>query len=162
MVGGRGRGRAAATLAPMATTTAAFDTVQRLSAARKRIVCELAGLSETDCRAPTQWAGLQRNVNFLLRAFSLHELDHLQHLHKLLAARGRHISEAQLLLSKAQALRGELVALLLSLSDEEFEAPGAGPDDWSVRQLVEHLAQVDAGYATTIRAAVEAARGGSA
>jgi hypothetical protein len=52
----------------------------------------------------------------------------------------------------------ELVALFLSLSNEEFEAGGLGPEDWSPRQLVEHLVQVDATYANNIRTAVEAAR----
>ena len=51
------------------------------------------------------------------------------------------------------------MALLLSLSDEEFDAGGPGPDDWSARQLVEHLGNVDERYATTIREAVEANRG---
>jgi hypothetical protein len=144
----------------MATTsgTSAFESVQSLSAARERIVRELSELSDADCRYPAQWGANQRNVNFLLRAFSLHELDHIQHLHKLLAARGRQFSEAQILLSKAQALRGELVALLLSLSDAEFDAAGPGAEDWSARQLVEHLEQIDARYATAIRAAVEEGR----
>ncbi len=141
----------------MATTTSPADIVQRLSTERERIVRELAQLSEDDCRLPAQWAGTQRTVNFLLRAYSLHELDHLQHLHKLLAARGRTFSEAQILLSKAQALRGELLALLLSLSDDEFEASGPGEGDWSARQLAEHLAQVDQTYARSIREAVAAA-----
>jgi hypothetical protein len=145
----------------MATTTSTLDTIQDLARERERIVRELAQLSDADCRAPTQWNGIPRNVNFLLRAFSLHELDHIQHLHKLLAARGRGFSEAQILLSKAQALRGELEALLLSLSDEEFDAPGAGPDDWSVRQLVEHLGKVDQTYAGNIRSAVEQGRSDS-
>jgi hypothetical protein len=135
-----------------------MDTVQQLTRQREGIVQELAQLSEADCRYPAPWGGIQRNVNFLLRAFSLHELDHLQHLNKLLAARGRHFSEPQILLSKAEALRGELVALLLSLSDEEFDAPGASPDDWTVRQLVEHLMQIDSNYARTIRESVEAGR----
>ncbi len=143
----------------MATTTSTFDTIQDLAREREQIVRELAQLSDADCRAPTQWNGIPRNVNFLLRTFSLHELDHIQHLHKLLAARGRGFSEAQILLSKAQALRGELEALLLSLSDDEFDAPGAGPDDWSVRQLVEHLGKVDQTYAGNIRSAVEQGRG---
>jgi hypothetical protein len=135
-----------------------MDTVQQLTRQREQIVRELAQLSEADCKAPAEWAGIQRNVNFLLRAFSLHELDHIQHLHKLLAARGRHFNEPQVLLSKAQALRGELVALLLSLSDEEFDAGGPNPEDWSPRQLVEHLTQVDARYADNVRKAVQTAR----
>jgi hypothetical protein len=146
----------------MATTLSAMETVQRLSADRERIVRELADLSEAECKAPAQWAGIQRNVNFLLRAYSLHELDHLQHLHKLLAQRGHGFSEAQILLSKAQALRGELVALLLSLSDEEFDARGPGAEDWSPRRLVEHLAEVDANYAREIQGAVANVRGQAA
>jgi hypothetical protein len=142
----------------MATATPLHETIRHLTSERELIVRELAQLSDADCRLPAQWGGLQRNVNFLLRAFSLHELDHLQHVHKLLAQRGRHFSEAQILLSKAQALRGEVVALLLSLSEDEFDAPGASADDWSVRQLVEHLAQVDANYANTIRQAVASGR----
>lgn len=133
--------------------------MQRVTAERERIVRELATLSEADCLAPAQWNGIQRNVNFLLRAYSLHELDHLQHLQKLLTKRGRVFSEAQILLSKAQALRGEVAALLLSLSDEEFDAAGPDEGDWSPRQLVEHLAQVDGNYARNIQSAVEQARG---
>jgi hypothetical protein len=142
----------------MATTTSAIDSIQELSRERERIVRELAQLSDAECRYPAQWNGIQRNVNFLMRAFALHELDHVQHLHKLLAARGRGFGEAQILLSKAQALRGEVEALLLSLSDEEFDAPGAGPEDWSIRQLVDHLAKVDAMYANNIRTSVEQGR----
>jgi hypothetical protein len=138
-----------------------MEAIQRLARQREDIVHELAQLAEADCRAPAQWAGTQRTVNFLLRAFSLHELDHLQHVQKLLAARGRHFSEPQILLSKAEALRGEMLALLMSLTDEEFDTGGPNPGDWSPRQIVEHLLQVDAGYADTIRKSVAAARGGA-
>ena len=136
-----------------------MDSVQHVARERERILRELADLSDADCRVPATWGGGQRTVSFLLRAYSLHELDHLQHLHKLLRGRGRHFSEAQILLSKAEALRGEVMALLLSLSDEEFDAAGPGADDWSVRQLVDHLGQVDAMYAANIRTALEASRG---
>jgi hypothetical protein len=147
---------------PMTTTSSVIDSVQKVSSARERVVRELGSLSEADCRYPAEWAGLQRNVNFLLRVFSLHELDHLQHLHKLLAARGRHFSEAQILLSKAQALRGELLALVLSLDEEEFNASGPGEGDWSIRQLIEHLADVDSRYAENIRRSVQAGRAAGA
>lgn len=146
----------------MATTTSATASIQELARERERIVRELAQLSDADCRSGAQWNGVPRNVNFLLRAFSLHELDHLQHLHKLLAARGHRFGEAQILLSKAQALRGELEALLLSLSDVEFDAPGAAAEDWSIRQLVEHLGKVDQMYAGNIRSAVEQGRASAA
>jgi DinB superfamily len=139
----------------MATTTSALDTIQHLTRERERIVRELSSLNEADMARPAAWGGMQRNVNFLLRAYSLHELDHLQQLNKLLRARGRHASEAQILLAKAQALRGEVSALLLGLSDEEFDAPDAG-GEWSVRELVEHLAQVDQTYFASIQKAIAA------
>ena len=142
----------------MTTTSSAQERLSRLSADRERIVRELAQISEADCRLPAEWAGIQRNVNFLLRAFSLHELDHMQHLHKLLGRRGRTFTEPQMLLAKAQALRGELMALLLSLSDEEFESNAGIDGDWSPRQMVEHLSEIDQRYATTIRDTVAAAR----
>ena len=41
---------------------------------------------------------------------------------------------AILLLWKAQALRGELAALLVTSSDDEFDASGADPEAWSIRQ----------------------------
>ena len=140
------------------TSTSVIDSVQRLARQREEIVQELAQLSEGDCKAPADWNNIPRTVNFLLRAFSLHELDHIQHLHKLLAARGRHFSEPEILLSKAQALRGELVALLLSLSEDEFEAMGPNAEDWSAHQLVNHLLEIDARYADNIRKSVAAAR----
>ncbi len=143
----------------MSTATSAFESVRALGAQREEIVRELSQLSEADCRVPAEWAGLTRNVNFLLRAFSLHELDHLQHLNKLLVGRGHQVSEPQMLLAKAQALRAEVEALLLSLSDEEFDATGPNEGDWSVRQLVEHLAATDARYASQIREALRRQRG---
>ena len=141
----------------MTTTTSVADSVRQLSASRERIVQDLSRLTEAECKYPAEWGGTQRTVNFLLRAFSLHELDHLQHLHKLLAARGRHFGEPEILLSKAQALRGELLALVLGLTDEEFDATGPAPEDWSVRQLLEHLTQIDARYESTIKSALEQA-----
>ena len=143
------------------TTTSVLEAVRELGAQRERILHELSTLSEADLGSRGQWGGVERNVNFLLRTYSLHELDHLQHVHKLLAARGRRFSEAQILLSKAQALRGELTALLLSLSDEEFEATGPNAEDWSVHQVVDHLLHVDAMYAGNIKKAVDQGRAGA-
>jgi uncharacterized damage-inducible protein DinB len=47
-------------------------------------------------------------------------------------------------------MQGELEALVLSLSDEEFTRAEAGSDDWSVERLVEHIAEVERGYRAEI------------
>jgi hypothetical protein len=74
-----------------------------------------------------------------LRAFTGHSLDHFQHLHRLLQARGRPITEAQLLMMKAQAALAELEVLALSLDDEAFEATGPNEGDWSAAQILAHM-----------------------
>ena len=66
----------------MATTSLAIDSILELSREREQIVRELAQVSDTECRYPVQWNGVPRNVNFLLRAFALNELDHVQDLGK--------------------------------------------------------------------------------
>ncbi len=121
----------------------ATQAVQRLRAARDEALRELAQVTEEECRYPVQWGGMQRTMNFLLRAFAIHEIDHLQHVQRLLRARGYELSEAQLILTKAQALRGELEGLILGLSDADFQATGPNDGDWSVAQLVDHLIEVD-------------------
>ncbi|MFN8523290.1 MAG: maleylpyruvate isomerase N-terminal domain-containing protein [Chloroflexota bacterium] len=130
------------------------EAIRQAREARAAIVRELATLTEEQCTRPVKWSGLDRNVNFLLRVLSLHELDHIQHLQKLLRSRGRSLTEPQILLIKAQTLRAELEATLLSLTDEEFDTPGAGEGDWTPRQVLAHLADVDGRYAQLVREAV--------
>lgn len=139
---------------PLTGGARAQEVVNRLRAQRDEMLRELSQLSDQDCAQPAVWSNTDRNVNFLLRAFAFHESDHLQHVQRLLHARGRNPSQAQLLLARAQALRGELEALLLGLSDEELEAAGPDEGDWSARQIAEHLLQVETRYLDTARQAV--------
>ncbi len=138
---------------------AVLAALQQLRAQRDEAFQELARLTEQECRYPATWGNAQRSVNFLLRAYALHEIDHLQHTQRLLRSRGYQLGEAQLILMKAQALRGELEAILLGLADEEFEAPGPEEGDWSIRQLVEHLQATDRAYLESVRKGLAAGRG---
>ena len=140
----------------------ASNAVAKLKQERDETLRRLLPLAESDCRYPAKWAGTDRSVNFLLRAFSLHQLDHLQHAHKLLRDRGWSLTEPQILLIKAQALLGELEALFLSLSDDEFIQAGPNEGDWSAQQMVEHLAAVERAYREEIFRAVEQGRAGAA
>jgi hypothetical protein len=130
--------------------------VARLRQERDETLHSLLGLAESDCTYPARWAGTDRSVNFLRRAFTNHALDHLQHSQKLLRARGWSATEPQILLMKAQALQGELEALFLSLSDEEFTQGGPNDGDWSLQQIVEHMTEVERHYREEILRAVEA------
>lgn len=132
--------------------------VAKMRAQRDETLRTLLSLKDSDCRYPATWAGTRRTVNFMLRAFSMHQMDHLQHLMKLLQDRGHRLSEAQMLLMKAQALQGEFEALVLSLSDEEFTRTGPNEGDWSAQQIVEHMAEIEQRYRTEVVTAVERGR----
>lgn len=133
--------------------------MEALRAERDVVLGELGALADRELRYPATWANIPRTMNFLLRSFALHEIDHLQHVQRLLRERGVQLSEAQLILMKAQALRGEMEGLLLTLTDEQFEAAGPG-DSWSAQQLVEHLGNTDRQYLANARKALEEGRSG--
>jgi hypothetical protein len=129
-------------------------SVARLVAERDETLRALLGLRDEDCRKKLEFYGREQSVNRVLRSFTAHAHDHFQHLLRLLQARGRPLSEAELLLMKAHAAQAELEALLLSLSDEEFTQGGPNPEDWSAQQIVDHLAEIERNYREAIRQAV--------
>jgi hypothetical protein len=139
-------------------STGIAESMRSLREQRDEALRELGQLSDDECRLPGQWSGVNRSINFLLRTFAMHEIDHIQHAQKLLTARGNGLSEAQMLLLKAQALRGELEAIMLTLTEEEFNATGPDEGDWSMRQLVEHVRDTDRNYLGNVRRALETAR----
>ena len=96
-------------------------------------------------------------IGRMLRNFTSHSLDHFQHLHRLLQARGRPMTEAQLLLMKAEAAQAEFTVLLRSLSDDEFAQTGPNEGDWSASQILDHVIDNERRY----RAAIVAALGRS-
>ena len=110
--------------------------VAELEAERGQTLRTLLGIDEAACRTPMEWYGRRQSVGHMLRQFTSHSLDHFQHLHRLLQARGRTITEAQLLLMKAEAAQAEFTALVRSLSDTEFAAGGPNDGDWSAEQIV--------------------------
>jgi hypothetical protein len=135
--------------------------IAKLRTERDETLRTLLGISEEDCRLPAKWAGTDRSVNFLLRHLTSHQLDHLQHLQKLLRGREHSLTEPQILLMKAHALQGELEALLLSLSDEDFTKEGPNEGDWSAQRLAEHLAEIERGYREEMRTSIEKAHAGT-
>jgi hypothetical protein len=114
----------------------------------------LLRLPDEDCSRKVSWWGREQSINQRLRAFTSHALDHFQHLHRLLQARGRPFTEAQLLLMKAHAAQAEFEAMVLALTDEEFAAGGPVEGDWSARQVVEHMVDTEREYRENIALAL--------
>ena len=132
--------------------------IAKLRAERDETLRTLLSLTEEECQLPAEWSKTRRTINFLLRQFTTHQLDHLQHLHKMLREQGRWLSEAEILLSKSQATQGELEALILSLSDAEFTRVQAQEGGWSPKDLVEHVAEIERDYRAEIQKSRDAAR----
>jgi hypothetical protein len=131
--------------------------VGRLQAERALTLRAILPLPDTDCARQVEWWGRPQSVNQRLRTFTGHALDHFQHLHRLLQARGRPITEAQLLMMKAHAALAEFEALVLSLDDDEFEATGPVEGDWSAAQIVDHVIDNERSYRESILAGLAAA-----
>ena len=132
----------------------AEQAVARLEAERNVTLRALLGLAESDCARPVEWSGRSQSVGRMLRTFTSHSLDHFQHIHRLLQARGRTMTEAQLLLMKAEAAQAEFTALLRSLTDGEFTQAGPKEGDWSAAQILDHVTDNERKYREAILAAL--------
>jgi uncharacterized damage-inducible protein DinB len=130
----------------------AEQAIAQLQAERAQTLRLLLRLPDSECSRKVTWWGREQTINQRLRAFTGHALDHFQHLHRLLQARGRHLTEAQLLLMKANAALAEFEAMVLALSDEEFLAQGPVEGDWSASQVVDHVVENERHYRENIAA----------
>ena len=128
----------------------AEQAAARLAAERTLTLRSLLDLTDEECARPTEYEGRPQRTGRMLRNFTSHSLDHFQHLHRLLQARGRTLTEAQLLLMKAEAAQAEFTALLRSLSDAEFTQTGPNEGDWSASQILDHVMDNERKYRETI------------
>ena len=131
----------------------------RLVAERTITLRALLGLTDEECAGSAELEGRPQRIGRLLRTFTSHSLDHFQHLHRLLQARGRPMTEAQLLLMKAEAAQAEFTALLRSLNDEEFAQTGPNEGDWSASQILDHVIDNERKYRGAILAALGRSEG---
>jgi len=126
----------------------------RLATERTLTLRSLLTLTDEECGKPVQHEGKPMRIGRMLRTFTSHSLDHYQHLIRLLQARGRDLTEAQLLLMKAEAAQAEFTALLRSLSDEEFMQTGPNDGDWSASQILDHVLSNEIRYRDAVLGAL--------
>ena len=88
--------------------------------------------------------------------FIAHEVEHTVQLAKTLQMLGAAQGEAQLILKSLQSARGELEGMMVGLSDEDLDRePAEG--EWSARQVIEHILQVEEAYTRRIEQGIESA-----
>jgi hypothetical protein len=121
--GGRGSMRPPDSALPdrlgVAESTGTVDELlARMQATHYEVIDALAGLTDTDLDAPTNWMMWNLDVRFRLHRFAEHDREHLVQLRKTYAAIGFVPTEAQRTLEEAGAARGELEALAVGMSDD--------------------------------------------
>ena len=129
--------------------TKVTEVLEQMRASRQRILEQLKGVAEEQMLAEAEWSQRQVTVRFMFYRLITHEVEHTVHLLKTLDSLGIAQSEAELILRRLQATRGELEGLLMGLSDEELDrVPTEG--EWSVRQVLEHITDTEERYSKRI------------
>ena len=84
-----------------------------------------------------------------------HEIEHTIHLAKTLRSLTVHLSEAEQILEELGESRGKLIGMLSTLTDEELDFKPS-EEDWSPREVVDHILEVEEGsYSGQIISALE-------
>ena len=136
--------------------TAVEETLQKMREQRRRTQERLQNVTEEQMLAPATYGEREVNVRFMFYRFIAHEVEHTVQLAKTLHALGAAQGEAQLILKSLQAARGEIEGMLVGLSDEDLDRePAEG--EWSARQVIEHILQVEEAYTSRIQAGIESA-----
>ena len=131
------------------------EMLEQLRAQRAVVQERLAGVTEEQMLIKASYGQREVDVRFMFYRLIAHEVEHTVHLAKTLQALGRTQGEAQLILSRLQALRGELEGLLVGLPDEELDRePG---EEWSGCHVLEHIMQTEEMYSKRIVDALAAA-----
>jgi hypothetical protein len=108
-----------------------------------------SGLSDTDLGQPYRWHAHREGVRFALLG-SLHELRTLA---VRLAAERRHagppLTRAHHALAQFNAAARDLDALLLGLTDDEYDRSPV-PGEWSLREVVGHMAATQRWFLTLV------------
>ncbi len=83
-----------------------------------------------------------RPLRGVMRVMHDHEMSHVVQVAKTKQAIGAAPTEAQMILSQTLQARAALAAALVGMTDEQIEHKPA-PDQWSVREIVEHVLRYD-------------------
>ena len=130
------------------------EILSRLRDSMDLVNRQLERVTEEQMTESVTWHEAQFNVRFMFYRILAHEVEHTVHLIKTLGALGVAQSEAQVILSKIQASQGELEGLVVGLSDEDLDrSPGEG--EWSPRQVLEHVIDVQGRYTQRVVEALE-------
>ena len=98
----------------------------------------------------------EMTVRQLMNRISDHHRDHQQHLLRARRTLGCPRTDAQRIVAEMQAVRAELAACLQGLPDDVLDKTGWEEGEWSIRQILEHLAEWENTRLTQVKQALGA------
>lgn len=128
------------------------DTVdgilQATRAFRRETFARLADTPESHLNKMTRWGRGEADARYLFLRFSDHEEEHsIQVDHTLRDTFGWQPTKVQMVLGIAEQTRGDLLASLVGLTDDDLDiAPVEPAGEWTLRQILAHLVAVEHSY----------------
>ena len=116
------------------------EQLEEMNRIRQKAFSELAILPDTALQETDPET--QRSVRQLISLYFSHERNHIVQIERNRHVLGAHPGEIQMLLAQADQSRGDLLAALEGVSDEEWAEK---PDEnvWSIQEILEHLMDVE-------------------
>lgn len=136
--------------------SAVEEILEKMREQRKRTQDRLQHVTEEQMLAAATHGERKIDVRFLFYRYIAHEVEHTVQLAKTFHSLGIAQSEAQRILKSLQAARGELEGMLVGLSDEDLDRKPAD-GEWSAREVIEHIIDVEEWYGSRIDTAIDAA-----
>ena len=128
--------------------------VQQMRNQREDIIEILSTISKEDMTLPAKYGKLDVDIRYRFYRFIAHEVEHTLQISKTLFDLNIFPSESRQILQKMIQTRGELEGILINLEDEDLDKKPAS-DQWSVRETLEHIIEVEQGYTDSITSAIE-------
>ena len=130
------------------------DYLKHMAESRAKVINKLQDIPDEAMTLP-----IPNRENMYVRSmfyrFVSHEIEHTIHLSKTLRKLNVHLREAEQILEELAESRGKLIGMLSTLTDEELDTKPSS-EDWSPREVVDHILEVEeASYTRQIISAVE-------
>ena len=116
---------------------------------RAKTLEQVLSVPEERMLAPAKYGDRDVDVRFMFYRLVTHQIEHTIHLTKTLNALGITQGEAGLILKSLQVASGEIEGLMVGLTDEDLDR-SPGEDDWTLREVLEHILSAEKSYSNRI------------
>lgn len=143
-------------------TSTVQNTLDEIRASRRAKFVELAQVPEEHLNKITRWGYGPTDARYMCLRYSDHEEEHgLQVEHTLRSMLGWQPTHAQLILGAAEVTRGDLLASLVGLTDDDLDVSPEEPvGEWPLRTTLAHAIATEHSYRLNSLYAVKQHRAG--